>query len=62
MPKYEIRLLFPVQKFGVSKTLVRIFDVFEKSLLWSPRLHLLDEKYSKNSKNIITILNNTFLI
>ncbi len=35
-------------KFGVSKKL----HVFEKSLLCSPRLHLFDQKYSKNS-NIV---------
>jgi len=35
-----------IQKFGFSK----IFDavVFESSILFSPRLHLLDHKYSKN--------------
>ncbi len=36
----------------------KIFDVFERSLLCSPMLHLFDQKYSKK---IFTIKNDSFL-
>ncbi len=46
-----------IQKFGG-----RFVVVFEKkSLLCSPRLHLFDQKYSKNSKIVIMIKNNCIL-
>ncbi len=46
-----------IQSFGQ----IKIFYVFQRSLFCSPRLHLLDQKYSKNFKNIITILKQLFL-
>ncbi len=40
--------MYTIQRFGVSKK----FNVFEKSFLCSPKLHLFDQKY-RNS-HIVT--------
>ncbi len=46
MTKYFIT---PFQKFEVSTVFLY---VFERSLLCSPRLHLFDQKYIKNSNMV----------
>ncbi len=43
MMKYN---LYTIQKFGFGKD----FNVFERSILCSSRLHLFDQKYSKKKK------------
>ncbi len=46
--RYSDKTYITVQKFGVAK----IFHIFERNLFYSPRLHLIDQNYSKNS-NIV---------
>ncbi len=40
-----------------SLRLLQRFNVFQRSLLCSPRLHLFDQKHSQN-RNIVTFYNN----
>jgi len=49
-----LALLLPILRKINRKTrkkIEKLFYVFERSILCLPRLHLFDEKYSKNKKS-----------